>query len=97
MSTVDYCKNIVRRNYIYKGVEVWRDVSKSLDNFTYIPENYANLHQITFDNCGYGATAFLVALMHPDVEVVGMDDVEHIDVARNCRELPGNLRYEVRD
>ncbi|MBQ4405923.1 MAG: 1-acyl-sn-glycerol-3-phosphate acyltransferase [Bacteroidales bacterium] len=97
VSTVDYCKNIVRRNYIYKGVEVWRDVSKSLDNFTYIPENYANLHQITFDNCGYGATAFLVALMHPDVEVVGMDDVEHIDVARNCRELPGNLRYEVRD
>ena len=95
--TVDYCKNIVRRNYIYKGVEVWRDVSKSLDNFTYIPENYANLHQITFDNCGYGATAFLVALMHPDVEVVGMDDMEHIDVARNCRELPGNLRYEVCD
>ena len=97
VSSVDYCKNIVRRNYIYKGVEVWRDVSKSLDDFIYMPANYANLHQITFDNCGYGATAFLVALMHPDVEVVGMDDMEHIDVARNCHELPGNLRYEVRD
>jgi len=95
VSTVDYCKNIVRRNYIYKGYDVWKSVSNSLDNFVYSPENYTNLHQIVFNKCDYGATAFLVALMRPDAEVVGIDDEEHLDVARNCREVPGNLRYEV--
>ncbi|MBO4771398.1 MAG: 1-acyl-sn-glycerol-3-phosphate acyltransferase [Bacteroidales bacterium] len=94
--TVDYCKNIVRRNYIYKGYDVYKSVSKNLNNFAYPAENQDNLHQTTFENCGYGELAFLYALLHPEVEVVGIDDEEHIDVARNCQEMPGNLRSEVR-
>ena len=94
--TVDYCKNIVRRNYIYKGYDVYKSVSKNLNNFAYHAENQDNLHQATFENCGYGELAFLYALLHPEVEVIGIDDEEHIDVARNCQELPGNLRYEVK-
>ncbi len=77
-------------------MDVWRAVSKSLDNFVYLPENYSNLHQITFENCGYGATAFLVALKLPDIQVVATDIEEFIDVARNCSELPNNLRFEVK-
>ena len=89
-----YCKNIVLRNYIYKGYDVWKSVKKSLNNFVYQPENYRNLHQVFFDNCDYGATAFLVALMNADVQVIAKDATEFIDVARNCREVPENLRYE---
>jgi hypothetical protein len=92
--TVDYCKNIVLRNYIYKGYDVWKSVKKSLNSFIYQPENYRNLHQVFFDNCDYGATAFLVALMNADVQVIAKDATEFIDVARNCREVPENLRYE---
>lgn len=92
--TVDYCKNIVLRNYIYKGYDVWKSVSKNLNNFVYQPDNYRNLEKATFENCGYGATAFLVALMNNDVQVIAKDATEFIDVARNCREVPENLRYE---
>ena len=92
--TVDYCKNIVLRNYIYKGYDVWKSVKKSLNNFVYQPDNNRNLHQVFFDNCDYGATAFLVALMNADVQVIAKDATEFIDVARNCREVPENLRYE---
>ena len=94
--TVDYCKNIVLRNYIYKGMDVWKSVSKSLKNNVQLLDNYRNLDKATFENCGYGELAFLYALLHPEVEVVGIDDEEHIAVARNCGEVPGNLRYEVK-
>ena len=96
VSNLDYCKKIVLRNYLYKGMDVWRAVRKSLDNFVYLPENYRNLDKITFENCGYGATAFLVALKLPDIQVVATDIEEFIDVARNCSELPNNLRFEVK-
>jgi hypothetical protein len=96
VSNLDCCKKIVLRNYLYKGMDVWRAVSKSLDNFVYLPENYRNLDKITFENCGYGATAFLVALKLPDIQVVATDTEEFIEVARNCSELPKNLRFEVK-
>ncbi|MBR2202223.1 MAG: 1-acyl-sn-glycerol-3-phosphate acyltransferase [Bacteroidales bacterium] len=93
--TVDYCKNIVLRNYIYKGYDVWKSVKKSLNNNIQLLDNYRNHDKATFENCGYGELPFLLALLHPEVEVVGKDDEEHLDVAKNCQELPGNLRYEV--
>ncbi|MBQ2097051.1 MAG: 1-acyl-sn-glycerol-3-phosphate acyltransferase, partial [Bacteroidales bacterium] len=94
--TVDYCKNIVRSNYIYKGYDVWKSVSKNLNDNTQLLDNYRNLDKATFENCGYGELAFLYALLHPEVEVVATDDEEHLDVARNCQEVPENLRYEVK-
>nr|MCR5454290.1 hypothetical protein [Bacteroidales bacterium] len=89
------CKNIVLRNYIYKGHEVAVAVKNSLNNFVYNADNYRNLHQLTFEKCGYGATAFLVALLHPDIQITASDSEEYISVACNCRELPANLSFEV--
>ena len=94
--TVGYCKNIVLRNYIYKGVEVWSTVRKNLNDSNQLLDNYRNLDNATFEKCGYGELAFLYALLHPGVDVVAIDKEEFIDVARNCRELPENLRFEVK-
>lgn len=97
LRTVEYCKNIVLRNYIYKGYDVALAVKNSLSNFVYCHDDYRNLHQVTFDKCGYGAIAFLVALMNPDMQIVASDSDEFIDVARNCKELPANLVFETQD
>lgn len=89
----------VRYQYMYKEVGVKREAMRRLKE---IASHAAEIdqwhggatHVIT--SCGQGEQAFVFALVHPDVEVVGTDpDADKIAVARNVNIHLKNLRFEV--
>lgn len=91
----DYCKNIVISNYIYKGSEIAKAIKKGLDNYSQKLKNTNFSDKAIFKNCGYGEVPFLYALLNPNTEVFAEDDNEHIEVAKNCKDLPKNITFNI--
>ena len=89
----------VRYQYLYKVRSVTREAKRRLNEILAQADvidnwNGGTEHHIT--NCGQGESAFVFALVHPDVQVVATDpDPEKIDVARNINIHLPNLRFEV--
>lgn len=91
--SIEYCKNIVFRNYIYKGSDIASSVRNSLNDYAKSFDNLKDTHPVLFSKCGYGELPFLYALLNPDTKVCGEDSEEYIEVAQHCVECPNNVSY----
>lgn len=82
-----YFRNMLIRNYTYKGfmLKGYMPVKCRIDGFYYlwdrvIPRNA----KVTDIGCGYGQMAYMLAMLAPEREIVGIDyDGDKIDIA-NC-------------
>jgi len=95
IETMDYFKSFVLHNYMYKGIEVWREIQKECRGVLNTPPSpppSPPSDTVIIENNGYGVYAFLYALSHKDIHVVAIEeDVEKVAIARACAGLPENI------
>ena len=86
------------KHYLYKGYAIEKTVRshfKSNDNYTELINSIKDKKVIKFINCGYGELPFLAALVLPKSTIFAFEsDIEQFDIAKNCINIPTNLRYE---
>jgi len=81
----EYAKMLVMERFMYKGADILLSVRNSLSNCRQLIDSQANLVEVHFDDCGYGAVAMLYHYMHPEAKVTASDpDDDKIAVAREC-------------
>ena len=88
----------VKDRYRYKGLDITRAVSRSLNAFRKeLPEG--DISERVFSDDGYGERAFAYALMHPDCHVTALfTDTDKRTVAEHsAKSLTDNLSLEIRD
>jgi 1-acyl-sn-glycerol-3-phosphate acyltransferase len=94
--TAAYFKNFVLHNYFYKGAGIERSVRKTLqrhNNYAQWIDNHRGEGAVLIENSGYGAFAFLFALVHRNVPVVAIEENEDkVALASHCAGKPDNLR-----
>jgi len=90
IETLDYFDSFVRHNYIYKGLDLWREVKKEFGKTKEIKE--LDEGRVLIENNGYGVFSFLYALSNKQTQVVALEeDRDKVDIARGCLGLPKNL------
>lgn len=97
--TVDYYKNFVYHNYIYKGRSVEQEAKKILKRsselqvlITSLPNN----GRVLIKNCGIGVVSLLCGLIKKELEIVAIDpDEDKIQLAQNCSLRSDKLTYFV--
>lgn len=93
-----YWKNYVESKYLYKGSDILsrcRSVLKSLDGsepgLGTLP---SDLKELVLEDCGQGETAWLAALVHPDVEITAkITNAEDYALASASQGIPRNLHF----
>ena len=94
---LDYYKDTVRHNYIYKGAEVTKSCRHRLKNLQKIQNlmpQLADTGKMLIKNCGQGEYALLLALVKKDWQIDAYEeDPDLLDTARNCISVPTNLHY----
>ena len=102
---VDFYRDLVYKNYIYKGFEVQRAVKRSLKAFFAQDSVYAqqileqstrfqNYKNVLIKDCNYGEISLLLALVYKKCKFTTYNsDNEHIMIAENCISVPENLVY----
>lgn len=94
---MDYYKDTVLHNYIYKGAEVTRACKHRLKDCQKLHDlipKLADTGKMLIKNCGQGEYALLMALVKKDWQIDAFDeDQDLIDTARNCVAVPANLHY----
>jgi len=93
IETLDYFKSFVLHNYMYKGLEVWSEAEKELEEVGKI-ERVKKIDEKTvlIENNAYGVYSFLYALSHKDIHVITIEeDEEKVAIARSCAGLPENI------
>lgn len=98
IETIDYYKDLILHNYIYKSRQIEREARKNLKDNT-LSEQIANLPDegsYTIENCGQGEFALLAALVKKKLQITAMDsDADKIAIAENCISVPQNLHYKI--
>ena len=94
---IEYYKDTVRHNYIYKGAEVAKSCRHQLKNLQKIQDlmpKLADTGKMLIKNCGQGEYALLLALVKKDWQIDAYEkDQDLLDTARNCVSVPANLHY----
>lgn len=94
---IEYYKDTVRHNYIYKGAEVAKSCRHQLKNLQKIQDlmpKLADTGKMLIKNCGQGEYALLLALVKKDWLIDAYEeDQDMLDTARNCVSVPANLNY----
>ena len=94
---IDYYKDTVRHNYIYKGAEVAKSCRQRLKNCQKLHDlmpKLADTGKMLVKNCGQGEYALLLALVKKGWQIDACDDdSDNIDTARHCVAVPANLHY----
>lgn len=98
LETAAYFVPLVKDRYRYKGTEIMRDVAarlKSNSNYSAII-NCKQPPKVVINNCGYGEMPLLMALVHPDVQVIAVErDEEKLLVARYAAEgIAQNIEFK---
>ncbi|MBO5053129.1 MAG: 1-acyl-sn-glycerol-3-phosphate acyltransferase [Muribaculaceae bacterium] len=96
--TADYFASLVIDRYRYKGVELLREVKGNLrknNNYTSLVDQKQS-QLVIIINSGYGEMPLLMALVHPDVNVIAVEsDHDRLTVAKYAAEgLVDNLEYK---
>ncbi|MDR3187782.1 MAG: 1-acyl-sn-glycerol-3-phosphate acyltransferase [Prevotellaceae bacterium] len=95
LETATYFGDFVRRCYLYKGAAVERSVRRELKRtgcYARWIDRHSGTGAALVVNSGYGAFAFLFALVHKRAQVVAVDgDDNRVALARGCAALPANL------
>ena len=98
---IDYYKDTVRHNYIYKGAEVAKSCLQRLKNCQKLHDlmpKLADTGKMLVKNCGQGEYALLLALVKKGWQIDACDDdSDNIDTARHCVAVPANLHYTTED
>lgn len=88
--TVGYCHDLVLDRYRYKGVEVYATVRKNLKRHHDYQDWMAcqdASQPVVIEAAGYGEKAFMYALLHPDAQVIAIEeDAEKCDLMRYSME-----------
>lgn len=97
--TASYFAPLVKDRYRYKGTELLHDVIKNLknnNNYTELIDQYQP-ECVIINNCGYGEMPLLMALVHPEIKVVGIEaDEEKLTVAKYAAEgIVSNLEFKI--
>lgn len=97
VENADYYATEVIHNYVYKGIEVEREVRKNFrdnDNFRYAVNNLPRAGSVTIVDKGYGEFALIAALVRKELTISAVieDDIRR-EIAENCVSKPENLKY----
>lgn len=93
----EYFMPLVRDQYLYKGRDIYADACRALSaERLYAVNHIAPDKPIVIKNSGGGAPALLAALVHPDREVVAIEeDADSRLLAAHCMEgLATNVRLQ---
>ena len=94
---LDYYKDTVLHNYIYKGAEVARACKHQLKDCQKLHDltpELADTGKMLIKNCGQGEYALLLALVKKNWHIDAFDEEQDlIDTARHCVAVPANLHY----
>ena len=97
IETVDYFKDLVYHNYIYKGASIAKEAHKKIfssaanEFISKLPDH----GEYTINECGQGEYALLAALVKKDLHIIATEtDKEKLSIARNCISVPKNLEYK---
>jgi len=96
IETLEYYKPFVRHNYLYKGLDLWREVKKEFKELEGVKgvRGVKELGggRVLIENNGYGVFGFLYALSNKGTQVIAIEnDPDKVAIARGCVGLPGNL------
>lgn len=102
LETAAYFRSFVLSAYLYKGAAVERSVRRTLKKTGACAQQVDGYRGTTgaalVVNSGYGAFAFLFALVHKRVQVVAVDgDDSNVALARSCAGIPPNLTVHKED
>lgn len=102
LETAAYFRSFVLSGYLYKGAAVERSVRRALKKTGACTQQVDGYRGTTgaalVVNSGYGAFAFLFALVHKRVQVVAVDgDDNNVALARGCAGIPPNLMVHKED
>ena len=94
---INYGKDNVLHNYIYKGAEVEKECRRQLkciDQLSKVVETLPECGRLLIKHCGQGEWALLTALVRKELQVFAYDeDIDQVDTARHCVAVPSNLHY----
>jgi 1-acyl-sn-glycerol-3-phosphate acyltransferase len=97
LETPAYYADLVRKNYIYKGAAIEREVRRNLKrNNNYASEIAAlpNEGEVTIQNTGYGEFALLLSLVKKDLRITAIEpDPDRRTLAENCASVSSRLRF----
>jgi 1-acyl-sn-glycerol-3-phosphate acyltransferase len=97
IETPHYWANRVAMQYIYKGMNIEWEVKRNLKRNNYYSRLIDELKQyknVKFVNCGYGELPLLTSMVLKDSNVYAFEmDNEKFSIARNCANIPSNLKY----
>lgn len=90
----DYYLQLVKDQYLYKGVGIYSEACKALcrKNLFWV-DNIRTESTVLIKNCGNGALALIAALVHPDKQVIAVEEnLNNRLLATNCAQgLAKNL------
>ncbi|MBQ3690566.1 MAG: 1-acyl-sn-glycerol-3-phosphate acyltransferase [Bacteroidales bacterium] len=91
---MDFVKNIIKSNFLYKGYDAAKSLKKSFNKNLQLFENKNNIQKVCFINSGYGELPLLYSLLNKKTSVKAYeDDPEKILFSENCVDKPQNLKY----
>ena len=95
---INYFKDIVLHNYIYKSREVEKECRRQLKNSDKLQQFMqtmpADSGKLLIKHCGQGEWALMLALIKKNWQIDAYDeDIDKIDTARHCVMVPENLHY----
>lgn len=93
----EYWKPFVRHQYMYKGLEIYRNCRRTLAVLMDADMCGADADgHIAVSDSGQGERSMLEALLHPDARVTGyVRDEETLCLARSLSGKPDNLEFEL--
>lgn len=94
--TSEYFLPFVRYKYLYKGLDIELQVQRTLNNgkelASEIDRDFSSVESYSIEENGYGETALLYALTHPNIEIYAeFTDPDKLQVATQLQGLPPNL------
>jgi len=97
IETVDYFKDKVYHNYIYKGTFIERRARKNLkmhDNYRSMIAQLPDSGKILITNCGQGEFPLMCSLVKKNLSITATEtDKDLLSIAKNCISIPSNLTY----
>jgi 1-acyl-sn-glycerol-3-phosphate acyltransferase len=98
--TVDYYSDYIRLKYLYKGRDIESRCKKTLRKMDVIHQcigsDFSTIRTVNIINSGQGEIAWLMALVHHDIEVHAYesDNDKHL-IASHCTDTPKNLHFHL--
>lgn len=94
---INYFKDIVLHNYIYKSREVEKECRRQLKNSDKLQQFMQTMPEsgkLLIKHCGQGEWALMLALIKKKWQIDAYDeDIDKLDTARHCAMVPENLHY----